>query len=428
MKAHIITIGNEILIGDIVNTNASWLGQHLTEAGFDVQKVISVGDKAEDILDAFKDSEQNADLVIVTGGLGPTHDDITKKTFQTYFNVDVRRDDEVLLFVRSFFEKRGIPFSESNVMQADVLENCEVLFNHWGTAPGMWISGKTCSWAILPGVPSEMKNLFSKAVLPKINQYFPEYRYFIKSTYLSVAGIGESTLADTKLKPIQALLSDSLTLAYLPHHDGITLRITASGSTEQEVLSQINLLKTAIYAHASEYIFSDDQTILAEVVGNLLKEKNLSVGLAESCTGGGVSYEFTKTPGCSDYFLGGIVAYSNHIKEQILGVKSETLKQFGAVSAQTALEMAINVKKVLGSKIGLSITGIAGPGGGTAEKPVGLIWFGVSTPEQSFAFKVMLMKDRDLNRSRSVMICLDALRRTLIGLNELPYAAEKVYS
>lgn len=427
MIAHIITIGNEILIGDIVNTNASWLGQHLTEAGFDVNKVISVGDKAQDILDALKDAQKNAEFVIVTGGLGPTHDDITKKILQTFFDVGLRQDSDVLKFIRSFFEKRGIPFSESNVMQADVLENCEVLFNYWGTAPGMWVSEKNCSWAILPGVPSEMKNLFSNSVLPKINQYFPEYRYFIKSTYLSVAGIGESTLSDTKLKPIESLLSDTLTLAYLPHHDGITLRITASGSTEQDVIAQINQLKKEIYNLANEYIFSDNQTSLAEVVGTLLKEKNLSVGLAESCTGGGVSYEFTKTPGCSSYFVGGIVAYSNQIKENILGVKKETLDQFGAVSAQTALEMAIKVKQVLGTKVGLSITGIAGPGGGTEEKPVGLIWFGVSTPEQSFAFKVMLMKDRDLNRSRSIMICLDALRRTLIGLNELPYAAEKVY-
>ncbi|TNE73297.1 competence/damage-inducible protein A [bacterium] len=424
MKAEILTIGNEILIGDIVNTNASWLGDQLTQLGFTVKKMVTVGDSLPEMLLALEASKQN-DLVIITGGLGPTHDDITKKALQEFFKVGLKRDEQVLRFVKSFFESRGIPFSESNVLQADVLENAQVLFNNWGTAPGMLVDEFGTLWAIFPGVPKEMKHLFSERLRPVLQAKFSVPKV-IKSSYLSVAGIGESTLSDGYLKSVEALLSDNVTLAYLPHYDGITLRITASGDNEKEVLAQVELVRNRIKELAGEFIFSEEKATLGEVVGQLLKQNQWNIGLAESCTGGGVAFELTHTPGSSAYVKGAIVAYANEIKEHVLGVKKETLDQFGAVSSETALEMAIGAKNVLNTEVGISITGIAGPGGGTEEKPVGLIWFGISTPNESFTFKVMLTKDREANRKRSIMIVLDALRRSLSGLQGLPYGAQRI--
>ncbi len=424
MKTQIITIGNEILIGDIINTNASWLGEQLTLLGFTVTKMITVGDSLSEILDVLSGA-QCADFVVVTGGLGPTHDDVTKKAFQEFFKVGLTRNQEVFDFVQSFFLKRGIPFSPSNAMQADVLENAEVLFNLWGTAPGMWIDQKNTCWAILPGVPKEMKHLFTERVRERLQQKFP-IPNVIKSAYLSVAGIGESTLADTRLKPIESLLSESTTLAYLPHHDGITLRITSTGTHENRVLEEIETIKNHIIELASDVIYSDSKQTLGEVVGQLLMNKGWSIGLAESCTGGGVGFELTHTPGCSAYVKGGVIAYANEVKINQLGVQKATLDTYGAVSQETALEMALGIRNVLKTEVGISITGIAGPSGGSEEKPVGLIWFGISTPNETFAFKVVLTKDRELNRKRAVMIVLDALRRSLSGIQSLPYDAHKI--
>ena len=388
MKAHIITIGNEILNGDIINTNSTWLGEKLTLAGFSVHGISSVGDVLSDILDLFSRIEPICDLIIVTGGLGPTHDDITKKVLQSYFNVGLRRDSDVLNFIQAYFNKRGIPFSESNYQQADVLENCEVLFNYWGSAPGMLISKSNTQWIILPGVPTEMKNLFSSWLKEKRDKAFPVKNH-IKSTYLSVAGIGESTLSDTKLMSIQELLDDSTTLAYLPHHDGITLRLTSSGENEQLVSDKLSQIKSNIISLAGDYIYSETQESLAASVGKLLNQRGYSIATAESCTGGGIAHELTHTAGCSSYMMGGIIAYSNDVKTQHLKVPEKTIEQYGAVSAQTAIEMAKGVRSLFHVDCGISVTGIAGPGGGTDEKPVGLIWFGISTPNTTFAFKAM---------------------------------------
>jgi len=425
MKAAILTIGNELLNGDIVNTNASWLGQQFTSLGFTVKSMVTIGDSLEGIKKTFSTISNEVDCIVVTGGLGPTHDDITKKAFQDFFECELRRDSEVLDFVKGFFNKRGIPFSNSNYMQADVLEICEILFNSWGTAPGMWVEKNQKIWVILPGVPHEMKQIFTNHAIPKLQSLFPK-PILIKNKYLSLSGIGESTLADTKLGELESLLNDSVSVAYLPHHDGITLRITATGTDENEVCKDSKRIQEFIVQHAGEFIYSDTGLSMAEIVGNLLKQKKWSISLAESCTGGGISRELTQIPGSSEYLIGGIVAYDNAIKTQVLNVNEQTLKNFGAVSSETAFEMAKGVRKLMRTDVGLSVTGIAGPGGGTEEKPVGTIWFGISTPEETFTFLVILTKDRKLNQERAVMISLDALRRQLVGILSLPYNATKI--
>jgi len=425
MKAAILTIGNELLNGDIVNTNASWLGQQFTSLGFTINSMITIGDSLEGIKKTFKSISKEVDCIVVTGGLGPTHDDITKKAFQEFFECGIRRDSEVLDFVKSFFYKRGIPFSSSNYMQADVLDICQILFNSWGTAPGMWVEKDHTIWIILPGVPNEMKQIFSNQAISKLQLLFPK-PVIIKNSYFSLAGIGESTLADTKLGALEGLLSDSVSVAYLPHHDGITLRITATGTDEVAVQKDSDRIQVFIKQQAGEYIYSDSGLSMAETVGNLLKQKKWTISLAESCTGGGICKALTQIPGSSEYVIGGIVAYDNSIKTKILGVSDQTLQNFGAVSSETALEMAKCVRNLMKTDVGLSVTGIAGPSGGTEEKPVGTIWFGVSTPEETFTFLVRLTKDRKLNQERAAMISLDALRRQLVGILSLPYDATKI--
>lgn len=420
-QVSILTIGNEILNGDITNTNSSWLSERLTQLGFSICFHCSVGDDSLQMLKTFNWVQLESDVVIVTGGLGPTHDDITKKVFQQFFNVALRHDEAVFEHVKGFFNKRGLPFSSSNHMQADVLANCDVLFNHWGTAPGMWVNHLDTIWVILPGVPKEMKQLFDHQVLPKLLNQFTQLSV-IENSYLSVAGIGESTLADTKLAHIPDLLNDSVSLAYLPHYDGITLRITAQAKTKEDATIQINHIKSAIIEAAVEFIFSDSNKPMSQVVGELANQKNWTIAVAESCTGGGLGSAFTDISGSSTYFYGGVIAYDNSVKQNLLNVSEATLSKFGAVSSQTALEMANGVRKLINTDIGISITGIAGPEGGTVDKPVGTIWFGIATPKKTITFCVKLTKDREMNRKRSVMIAMDALRRILLGIENLPYS------
>lgn len=427
MNVNIINIGHELLIGDTVNTNASWLGSELTRLGFTVRSILTIGDNYKQMMDTFKLCSANTDLVIITGGLGPTHDDITKKCLSDYFEVGLKRDENVFEHVKSFFEKRGLPFSSSNVMQADILENAETLFNYWGTAPGMWIEENGTYWAITPGVPAEMKHIFTKRIVPKLEQLFPK-RPIISQSYLEVAGIGESTLRDTLLVDVEDDLNDHLSLAYLPHHDGITLRISASGMDTENVNSEIEKLKNRILNLAGEFIYSSDKESMVEVVGKLLTKKGWKLAVAESCTGGGVGYTITKVPNSSAYFEGGIICYSNEVKEKELKVPQNVLINHGAVSSEVAEYLAKGVRKKLSTDIGVSITGIAGPGGETETKPVGLIWFGLSTEETTFSFKIQLTKSRSLNRKRSIMIILDAVRRYLMNYEKLPYGVERVQS
>lgn len=413
-KAHIITIGNELLIGDTVNTNASWIGNKLTSLGFSVQKMVSISDDFEPITENISDSLTKADLTIVTGGLGPTHDDITKKAVAELFESELVENEDVLNHVKGIFERRGFTFSRSNREQSLVPECCDVLFNKKGTAPGMWFEKSGHYLAVLPGVPYEMKYLMDEKVAEKIEECFPDPEQII-TEYFRTAGIPESTLSDT-VGELDEFTTNGVGVAYLPNPSGVTIRISANSG------KKLVKLREKIHSRAGDYIYGKGKDLrLAEVVGELLAHKKMTIATAESCTGGLLSNEITDIAGSSRYMLGGVVAYSNEVKNELLGVSQDSLDQFGAVSKEVALQMAKGVAKYLDADIGVSTTGIAGPTGGTKGKPVGLVWMGFWINGEHFALKSVFTNDRLINKQRTVMVVLESVRRCLLDVESLPY-------
>ncbi len=425
MKAQIISIGNELLIGDTINTNASWMGQFLNELGIEITRIHTISDDKNLIKETVQQSMSESDLVITTGGLGPTHDDITKTCITELFNTNLIKDEAVDEYIRELFKSRNIPFSESNTWQAMVPENCEVLFNKAGTAPGMWFHENDCFLAVLPGVPYEMKYLMEKGVASKLREVSKSIGY-IHTEYVKVAGIGESTLSDTLLGDLSTYLNDHVSLAFLPSFGQVTLRITGRGKTKEEAILKSSRLSTLINEKASQYIYGNSKEVtISEAVGELLKNKNLTIATAESCTGGLIANKITDISGSSAYMLGGIVSYDNSVKVNLLDVKQQDLNELGAVSKEVALQMAKGVSNKLGSHISISTTGVAGPTGGTKEKPVGTVWIGIFGLGQHFAVKALFTKDRLVNKERTAVIALEIIRRLLLGIEELPYSLTK---
>lgn len=425
MKAQIISIGNELLIGDTINTNASWMGQFFNDLGIDITRVHTISDDGDLIKETVQQSMAESDLVITTGGLGPTHDDITKTCIAELFDTQLIKDQEVEDYIRDLFKSRNIPFSESNTWQAMVPENCEVLFNRAGTAPGMWFHENDCYLAVLPGVPYEMKYLMKHGVAAKLREVSQTIGY-IHTEYIKVAGIGESTLSDQILGDLTSMLNSHVSLAFLPSFGQVTLRITGKGDTKKEAIERSASLNALIKDKASAFIFGFEKEVtISEAVGELLKEKNLKISTAESCTGGLIASKITDISGSSEYMQGSIVSYDNSVKVNQLSVKTEDLEQVGAVSKNVALQMAKGAAEKLNSDIGLSTTGVAGPTGGTPEKPVGTVWIGVYGLGQHFAVKALLTKDRLVNKERSAIIALEIVRRLLKGIDELPYSLNK---
>lgn len=424
MLAHIISIGNELLIGDTINTNASWIGKSLLTCGIETEKVITIGDSDELIKKALGESLVRADVTIITGGLGPTHDDITKKSLADFFNVGYVTHHETLEFIKDMFAKRGIPFSESNNGQAEVPENCRVLLNKSGTAPGMWFDEKDHIVVALPGVPNEMRYLMNTYVLPELRKKVTGGLEYI-SKYYQLAGIGESTLSDLHLKEVKKHLNGKVQLAFLPGRHGITLRSSTYAANQKEGQKQLAPLDEEIRSRAAEFLYSDKKDDnIASAVGELLTDHNKTVAVAESCSGGFLINMLTNTPGSSGYVLGSVTAYHNKIKQNILGVSEQDLRNYGAVSKPVALQLAKNVAQKMGADYGLSTTGIAGPDGGTEEKPVGLIWVGFWSEYEHFALRLQLFKDRMANKERSAIIALDVLRRRIQKIKAMPYGLE----
>lgn len=425
MKAQIISIGNELLIGDTVNTNASWLGDFLTGLGFTVTAVYTISDDLNQIKNIISKSMKESDLVIGTGGLGPTHDDMTKKAVAELYKVGYKQDEQTLEYIKSIFEKRNIPFSKSNYQQAEVPENAEVLFNKAGTAPGMWFN-EDSYLAVLPGVPYEMKYLMEKRVAPKLREVFGDIGY-LYSHYIKTAGIGESTLSDEILGDLSSYFENGVSMAYLPSPGGVTLRLNGSGESREKAKQNLEKLKEVIYQKAGDFIYGEGKDYsLSEAVGKALKEKKYHISVAESCTGGLLANAFTDVPGSSDYFTGGIISYSNKVKKTEFGVKQEILDTVGAVSKEVALQMAKSVAEKLNTEIGISTTGIAGPGGGTDEKPVGTVWMGYYEKEgPHFAVKALFTKDRLNNKEQTKMALLEITRRQLKGIDAMPYDLKK---
>ena len=426
MKAQIISIGNELLIGDTINTNASWMGEFLNDLGVEVVRIHTISDDKDLIKSTISLSMKESDLVITTGGLGPTHDDITKTTIAELFGVEMIKDEMVEDHIRELFKSRNIPFSRSNVWQAYVPENCEILFNRAGTAPGMWFHENGCYLAVLPGVPYEMKYLMKKGVAEKLRAFSDSIGY-IHTQYLKVAGIGESTLSDEVLgDELKDFLNDHVSLAFLPSFGQIKLRVTGKGASKEEAQQRAGSLIGYIKEKAGDFLFAEDKDKpLAEAVGDLLRMQNKTIATAESCTGGLIASTITDIAGSSDYLLGGIVSYSNEVKIKELGVSAADIESYGAVSKSVALQMAKGVAEKLGTDIGLSATGVAGPGGGTDEKPVGTVWIGFYSHGQHFAVRALFSKDRLVNKERTTVTALEITRRILSGIDGLPYSLKK---
>ncbi len=428
MKAQIISIGNELLIGDIVNTNASWLGEFLTGLGFSITQVQTISDDLSLIKKSLTYAQKKADLIICTGGLGPTHDDMTKKAVAELFETGYKLDQETLAHIKSLFKTRNIPFSSSNYDQAKVPENAEVLLNKSGTAPGMWLEWNGSYLVVLPGVPYEMKYLMKNKVAPKLREAFGNIGY-LYSHYIHTAGIGESTLSDNILGDLSSYFQNGISLAYLPSPGGVTLRLNASGNTKEKAEHNIQKLSYYIYEKAGTYIYGEGKEFsLSEAVGELLKQQNLSISVAESCTGGLIANALTDIPGSSAYFEGGIISYANQVKVSQLGVKPGDLENMGAVSKPVALQMAKGVAEKLDTDIGISTTGIAGPDGGTEEKPVGTVWMGFyQKAGPHFAVNAVFSKDRLVNKERTKMVLLEITRRVLQKIDVMPYDLKKQF-
>lgn len=412
VRAEVITIGDEILFGQITDTNTAWIGTELTSIGIRVVRKTSVGDQADVILQALAEAHQRADVIIITGGLGPTKDDITKKTLCTYFGVGMVRNETALALVTGFFEKRGRAMTDLNRGQADLPANAVYMQNDWGTAPGMWFEYEGRVYVSLPGVPFEMKHLMSNRILPKLTEHFETP--IIKHKMIRTVGIGESFLAE-RIEAWEDALPDHIKLAYLPSFGGVKLRLTATGTNDaqldQELAEQVADVMPLIQKNV--YGFDDDE--LETVVGTLLIEKKQTLAAAESCTGGYVSAQITKIPGSSAYFWGSVVSYSNSVKVAQLGVKPETLAQYGAVSEETIRQMAEGVRKALGTTIGIATSGIAGPGGGTPDKPVGTVWIACATEQRTVTRLLTLGQYRDQNIQLTTTYLLNMLREELLN-------------
>ncbi|MDH5398832.1 MAG: competence/damage-inducible protein A [Cyclobacteriaceae bacterium] len=410
-KAGIITIGDEILYGHILDTNAQWISAELTGLGLRVAFKHTVGDNRADIMEAFERGESHADLVIVTGGLGPTSDDLTKPLLAEYFGCDLVMNQEALKNVTAFFESRGRELTATNKAQAMLPACCEMLLNPLGTAPGMWFDTGDKIFVSLPGVPFEMKHIMENEVFPRLKNKF--HLPVIYHKIIKTAGIGESWLAD-KIRDWESTLPGHIKLAYLPGMAEVKLRLTAVGADraklEKEVVDQIGDLRGLV----GKYIYGYDDMDLAGAVGLLLKDKNLTISTAESCTGGFLAHRITSIPGSSNYYKGSILAYDNAVKIAQLGVSREVLDRQGAVSEETVIQMAEGVRHRMGTDIGVSTSGIAGPDGGTDEKPVGTIWIAFCDGKNTVAKKLMLgRKDRLINIKSTAQAALNLIRLQL---------------
>ncbi|MDM8176319.1 competence/damage-inducible protein A [Olivibacter sp. LS-1] len=398
MTAEIITIGDEILIGQIVDTNSAWIAQQLNRIGIALVQITSIADQGDAIRQALSSATSRADIILCTGGLGPTKDDVTKQTLATYFNTTLVRDVDVLAHVESIFKKFNRPMLEVNNRQADVLANARVLHNETGTAPGMWIEENEKIYIIMPGVPTEMKYLMQNEVLPKL-QGLPN-QYAISHRSILTAGIGESFLAE-KLHSFEEDLPPHIHLAYLPKFGQVRLRLTGSSLMEQALEKEMEAYSSTLMELVKPYFVGEGDVLLEQQLLTRLKNHQLSLSTAESCTGGYLSHLITSLPGSSAVFKGGVVSYSNELKEQVLGVRASTLAAYGAVSEQVALEMALGAQKNFKADYSMAITGIAGPDGGTDDKPVGTVWIAVAGKEGAKAKLFNFGKIRLPNIERS---------------------------
>ena len=409
INASIITIGDELLIGQVTDTNSAYLAQELNKTGVAVKRRVAVGDNADDITNALDEESKHSNIILITGGLGPTSDDITKPLLCKYFNGKMIVNEDALQNVKYLFEKVfKRPVTGVNLKQAEVPDVCTVIQNKRGTAPGMWFEKDEKIFVSMPGVPNEMKGMMEE-VIEKLKGRF-ELPLIIHKTLLT-AGIGESMLADV-IKDFEAALPSNIKLAYLPNYGMVRLRLTTSGyeKEQQEISSQFEKLKSL----AKEFLVTDEDEPLEKVVGKLLLAKNKTMSTAESCTGGYIAHLITSHPGSSKYFKGSVISYDNEVKENVLHVANETLQTVGAVSEETVKEMLKGALDILRTDYAIAVSGIMGPDGGSVEKPVGTVWIAVGNTTNQQTLKLNLRFDRMRNIQVTAMMALNLLRKIIV--------------
>lgn len=410
--AELLTIGDELLYGQIVDTNAQWMSVELSQAGIKVIRKTTVGDQEDEILTALAEAEKRADIVLITGGLGPTNDDLTKPCLAKYFGCELKIHEEALAEVTAFFRQRGRELTEVNRQQAALPVCCEKITNSVGTAPGMWFNHKGKVFMSMPGVPHEMKRMMTDFVIPKLKQTFKTP--VIHHKVIRTVGIGESFLAE-KIAAWENALPPHIKLAYLPSLGEVKLRLTGIGTSAQALQQETDELTEKLKVLAAPYIYGYGEEPLEVAIGKTLLEKKLTLAIAESCTGGYLSHLVTSVPGSSAYFLGSMIPYAYDIKMRQLGVRPETLEQYGAVSEPTIHEMANLVRAKFNTDLGVATSGIAGPGGATPEKPVGTVWIAYSDKHHTVTRKLQLSTDRLLNIKMASVAVLNLIRQSLPG-------------
>ena len=411
MKAEIITIGDELLIGQTIDTNSAWMGAELSLAGFDVRKKTSVHDLRSDILKVLSEATGKSDVVLITGGLGPTSDDITKQTLCEFFNTRLVLNKEVLTMIEKMMQRRNFPMNENNKKQAEVPESCRVLPNAAGTAPGMWFEKEGTIFISMPGVPHEMRYIMIEHVIPELRKRFTSQVIIHRN--IMTYGVPEARLAEL-LTEFEASLPENIKLAYLPAAGVIKLRLTGTGKDKEVVSEMVNVRVQKLYSLIPDLIFGENEESFETVIGKLLTKAKKTICTAESCTGGNIAHLITSVPGSSNYYRGSVIAYSNNVKTKLLGVDEKLIEKDGAVSESVVKAMAEGARRLLETDFSVATSGIAGPDGGSEEKPVGTLWIAAASEEGTVAEKHTFGSDRITNIARFSNSALSLLRKQII--------------
>jgi len=410
--ASIITIGDELLIGQVIDTNSAWMAQELNKWGIPLKRRVAIGDSRKEILKALDEESKLAVIILITGGLGPTADDITKPVLCEYFGGKLVVDPGALANVKNIFEKiLNRPMIERNLKQAEVPDVCTVIQNKRGTAPGMWFEKEGKIFVSMPGVPHEMKGMMTDDVLPALPKHF-ELTNILHRTMLT-AGLGESFLAE-RIKEYEAALPSYIKLAYLPNYGMLRLRLTAMGADKEKLAAELDHQFKLLLNQLSDVLVTDEDLPLQNVVSKILRERRQTLTTAESCTGGYIAHLITAQAGSSEYYKGGVVSYANSMKEDVLHVSPKTLEAVGAVSEATVIEMIKGALEIAGTDYALATSGIMGPGGGSAEKPVGMVWVAVGNRENIIAKQFNFRFDRQRNIELTATNALNLLRKFIL--------------
>ncbi len=413
MRAEIISIGDELLIGQVINTNQAFIAEQLNRAGIYTEKMTTVGDNEQDILKAFNAAIVTYDVICVTGGLGPTHDDITKDVVAKFFNTHLVMDEAALAKIINLMQRRGMKLAESSKNQALIPSGSTVIPNTAGSAPGFMIEKNGKYFFVMPGVPFEMKGMVEDWIIPFFEK--KNVGTIVRHRTLKTTGIGESLLAE-EVGDVQDIIGtdETITLAFLPNSMGTKMRITVREKNILKAEEKLSKAESVIRSRVEKYVYSSDEKELEDVVGELLNNQKLTLCTAESCTGGMIANRITNVPGSSNYFKRGFIVYSNSSKTEELDVPEELISRHGAVSKEVAAAMAERARKISGTDIAIAITGIAGPSGGTEEKPVGTAWIGYSDVQSTIAMKFNFGEHRLRFKERASQAALELLRRKLM--------------